>query len=150
MKIYLVRHGEAVSPEINPDCPLSPEGTKELEKLGTFFAAHGFPLSEILHSQKLRAKQTAEILGRYLEPKLQIEEYKHLNPSDPIEPILDRLDDGVMVVGHLPYLQKLSGYLIAHDQDATVIKFSLGMVACLEKLNGRYALDWAIGTNLVS
>lgn len=150
MKIYLVRHGDAVSPEINPDCPLSPEGEELLEKLGAFFAGHGFPLSAILHSNKLRAKQTAEILGRYLEPSLKLEEHAHLNPSDPIEPILDRLEDGLMIVGHLPYLQKLSGFLVAHDQNATVIKFTAGQVACLEKLDGRYAIDWAIGTNLVS
>ena len=150
MKLYLVQHGEALSPEIDPDRPLSPEGRNKLEKLGAFFSAHGFPLSAILHSEKLRTKQTAEIFGRYLEPNLELEQHQYLNPGDPIEPILDRIEDGIMIVGHLPYLQKLSGHLIANDQHAMVVKFTQGKVICLEKLEERFTLDWAIGTNLVS
>ena len=147
MKIYLIQHGEALPPEIDPERPLSPEGKSELEKLGAFLGQRGFPVSAILHSKKLRAKQTAEILCRYLEPHMQPEEHAHLAPGDPIEPILDRIEDGVMIVGHLPYLQKLSGHLIAHDQDATVVKFTQGKLICLEQVDGRFAVDWGIGTN---
>jgi len=147
MKIYLVQHGEALSEEIDPEKPLSPEGKTELEKLGTFLGKREFPISAILHSKKLRAKQTAEILGHYLKPQLKPEEHANLAPNDPIEPILDRIEDGVMIVGHLPYLQKLSGHLIVHDQEASVIKFEYGKLFCLQQINGHFAVDWGIGTN---
>lgn len=150
MKIYLVRHSQALSPEIDPKSPLSPDGLNQIEKLGKFLASHSFPLSEVLHSEKLRAKQTAEVLGRYLEPSLQIKEYEHLNPSDPIEPIFEKLEDGVMIVGHLPYLQKLSGHLVTHDQNAMVINFCCAMVVCLEKLNGRFTINWAIEPKFIT
>lgn len=150
MKIYLVQHGEALAPEIDPERSLSPEGKKELEKLGEFLGKHSFPLTTILHSHKARARQTAEIFQRFVAPQTPLEQYAHMAPNDPIQPILDRIEDGVMFVGHLPFLQKLSGFLIAHDENAIVIKFSYGKVICLEKIDSRFALDWAIGTNLVS
>lgn len=149
VKIYLVKHGAALSPDIDPERPLSPEGKTQVEKVAKFLAHHSFPLSAILHSHKARAKETAEILGRYLDPDLKLEQSSHLAPNDPIQPILDRIEDGVMLVSHFPLLQKLSGYLIAHDEMATVVKLSDSMVICLERLDGRFAIDWALDASLV-
>jgi len=147
MKIYLVQHGDALPPEINPERPLSPQGKADVERLAAFLGQHSFPLSAILHSQKARARETAEILGHYLASGLKLEEHANLAPNDPIEPILDLIQDGMMIVSHLPYLQRLSGHLVVHDQDAIVINFDQGKVICLEKIDGHFAFDWAIGTN---
>ena len=85
MKIYLVRHGEAVPEEVDSEKPLSPQGRENIEKIARFLGQKSFPLSLILHSQKLRAKQTAEIMGQYIAPGQTMEEHPQMAPNDPIE-----------------------------------------------------------------
>lgn len=148
MKIYLVQHGKAVSPEIDPEKPLSPEGRKEIEELAKFFAHKSFPLFTILHSNKARSKQTAEILGEHLEPELKLEEHAHLGPNDPIDSIFTRIeaeDQDLMIVGHLPFLDRLIGQLIAGHEDLSIVHFAFGKVVCLLEDDGRYSIDWVVG-----
>ncbi len=150
MKIYLVRHGEAVSPEIDPEKPLSPEGRKEVEGIARAVGERSFPLSAIYHSEKLRAKQTAEIMQEHIAPEVKLTELPHLNPNDPIDSMLTRIEaeeDNLMVVGHLPYLAKLCGQLVDGNQEGTVVNFQAGTTACLEELNGDWAIDWVISSD---
>ncbi|NGX37143.1 MAG: hypothetical protein K1000chlam2_00295 [Chlamydiae bacterium] len=153
MKIYLVQHGKAVSAEIDPEKPLSPQGREEVERIGRFLGQKSFPLSVIFHSGKARAKETAEILGAHIAPDAPIEEHANLGPNDPIESMAARLqgeDSDCMVVGHLPFLTKLAGFLIAEDENAIVAKFEMGKVVCLEQINhAGFAIDWMIGVNQV-
>lgn len=152
MKVYLVRHGEALSPEINPEKPLSPQGRGEIERIAKFLARKSFPLFTILHSQKLRAKETAEILGEHLEPELALEEHFHLGPNDEIEPILQRIEAEerpMMVVGHLPFLEKLLAQLIVADEHPHLVEFRQGTTVCLEKTDGGWTIDWVVGLDQV-
>jgi phosphohistidine phosphatase len=152
MKIYLVRHGEALSPEINPDKPLSPEGRGEIEKLARFLAKQGFPLSSILHSPKLRALQTAEILKEALSPGLKLEKNTHLNPEDSIEYILERIrneDKDLMIVGHLPFLNLLLGGLVTGDEDQFLVHFRRGSTVCLIKTDYQWVIEWVLSVDLV-
>ena len=148
MKIYLVQHGKAISPEIDPEKPLSPQGQAETIALGKFFAKKSFPLFSILHSKKARAKETAEILGEYLEPELKLEEHSHLAPNDPIDTIITRIeaeDQDLMIVGHLPFMNRLIGKLVTGNEDLPIIHFTNGKTVCLLKERPHYHIEWVVG-----
>ena len=64
MRLFLVHHGDAVGPEVDPRRPLSPAGRDAVERLAAAAASKGAEPSVVWHSGKLRAKQTAEIFWR--------------------------------------------------------------------------------------
>jgi len=152
MKVYLVRHGEALPPEIDPEKALSPQGRIEIEHIARFLAKKSFPLSAVLHSEKLRAKQTAEIIAEAIAPDLKPEEQAHLNPNDSIHDILIRIeaeDGDLMIVGHLPFLAKLTGFLLSGDENLEAVQFRQGSTVCLESINGSWVIDWMVGLDQV-
>ncbi len=152
MKIYLVRHGEAVPEEVDPEKPLSPQGRENIEKIARFLGQKSFPLSLILHSQKLRAKQTAEIMGQYIAPGLTLEEHPQMTPNDPIESAFVRAaaeDGDSMMVGHLPYLQKLLGHMVVGNDHMELVQFGEGTTICVESSNGSWIINWVVGLDQV-
>lgn len=152
MRVYLVQHGKALSPEIDPEKGLSPQGKEEVDRLGKFFAKKSFPLFTILHSGKKRAKETAEILGKHLEPELSLEEYHHLNPNDSIDEVYTRIvaeEKNLMVVGHLPFLDRLVTRMVEGREDGSIVEFSNGKTVCLEKKNGGWVIEWVVGIELI-
>ena len=62
--LFLVHHGDAVGPDVNPMRPLSDRGRLQVDMLAQNAAEHGAKPDVIWHSGKLRARQTAEA---YLE-----------------------------------------------------------------------------------
>jgi phosphohistidine phosphatase len=152
MKIYLVRHGEAVSEAINPEKPLSPQGAEDVERLARFLGQKSFPIKRILHSQKMRAKQTAEIMQKYLAPRAELKEHSQMAPNDAIEAAFVQAaagDGDSMMVGHLPYLQCLLGHMVGGDDHMEMVRFEAGMVVCVSAVNGRWIIDWVIHPGLV-
>ena len=68
--------------------------------------------------------------------KEAVEEKQGLAPNDPVERVVEEigfLEKDLMVVGHLPFLQKLTGLCCLGDQDKAVVRFFMGGVVCLEK-----------------
>ncbi|MCW3975868.1 MAG: histidine phosphatase family protein, partial [Candidatus Bathyarchaeota archaeon] len=63
MKLYLVQHAGAKKEEEDPVRPLSEKGWRDIDKILNFLKGKGIGVSKIFHSEKLRAKQTAEKLG---------------------------------------------------------------------------------------
>lgn len=111
--LYLVRHGDAVPAETDPARPLSAKGEAEVEETAKELLAEGAQVSEIWHSGKLRAKQTAEIIARVLGVDKVIEK-KGLKPDDPATPIADLIrqtNKSILIAGHLPFIPKLASLL---------------------------------------
>lgn len=145
MKLYLVQHAEAKEKEEDPDRPLSEKGLKDIEKTANFLKEK-IKVARILHSGKLRAKQTAERLNESIQSSEGIKEVDNLAPLDDPRIWEKKLRDeekNVMIVGHLPYLGKLAGLLLANDQNRTIINFKMGGIVCLEK-NGNWSVDWML------
>ena len=148
MKLYLVRHGDYVSGEDNPKKPLSEMGFSDIEKIADYSKRHmNIQVSEILHSGKLRAKQTAEVLAKYIEPSQGRKKVENLNPMD--SPVywgkyLKKQKDNLMMVGHLPYLAKLVALLVTGDENNNVIRFQMGQMVCLTKENKVWKVHWVI------
>jgi phosphohistidine phosphatase len=84
MRLYLVQHGEAKREEEDPSRPLTENGRIEVERVAEFLARAGVKVDRILHSGRLRAAQTAEILARHLRPSKGVERAEGLDPlADP-------------------------------------------------------------------
>jgi phosphohistidine phosphatase len=70
MLLHLLRHADAGDPEAwqGPDAlrPLSAKGRRQSKRLGDHLAAIGFTTDVIVTSPKIRAEQTADIVGERL------------------------------------------------------------------------------------
>ena len=64
MKLYLVHHGDAVPPDVDPQRPLSAEGRVGVEQVAGAAAQRAVKPAVVWHSGKLRARQTAEAFWR--------------------------------------------------------------------------------------
>jgi phosphohistidine phosphatase len=136
MRIYLARHGDAVSKQQDPDRPLSENGRKQVSHVADLLEQIGAGVDRMIHSGKLRARQTAEILSQSVMWDVELETTDDMNPSDPVGPWVDRISafkEDTMLVGHLPFLGKLASRLVHGSEDAGVVAFPAGAVVCLEK-----------------
>lgn len=146
MKLYLVQHGEAKSEKEDPERSLTDWGKEEIQRISKAAKPIGVKPTVVYHSGKLRAQQTAEILGRELNLLIQQEE--GLNPNDPIQPWVERItkeNRDMMIVGHLPFLDKLASFLLCGDENARLILFRYGALVCLkQKEDKRWAVSWIL------
>ena len=148
MKVYLVQHAKPKPEEEDPQKPLSEQGEVEAQKVAEF--AKNIKVNKIQHSGKLRAQQTAEILGK----SLGVDVVK----ADSLEPMADtqiwanRLEEqseDVMLVGHLPHLAKLASQLLTQNQEKPVISFKQGGIVCLEKTEQGWQVAWMVTPDLL-
>lgn len=149
MGLYLVQHGKNLPKEEDPDKGLSAEGTREVELIAQKAKENGVQVSSIKHSGIKRARQTAEIFTAILNPAGGIAEIKGLAPLDNVVSFAESLDvsENVMLVGHLPFMEKLASYLITGSAERPVIKFQTGGIVCLDK--DRQGDSWVIGWTLM-
>lgn len=135
LRLYLVQHAEAKREEEDPARPLSERGRAEVRRVADFLRARGLRVSRIHHSGKLRARQTAEALAEGVSSAEGVGEAAGLAPLDDVKVWAERLrgeTEDLMLVGHLPHLEKLAGLLLAGDPERKVVGFRQGGVACLE------------------
>lgn len=140
----LVRHGQAKSTEEDPSRPLSVTGRQQSERMSNWLAQLGLQVDEVWHSGKPRAQQTADILARRLGlAPARVRQVAGLSPADDVEPIAGILEaDGkhVMVVGHLPFLNKLASRLLTGDADRAGLRFAEVGAVVLARNSGRWLL----------
>ena len=85
--------------------------------------------------EKQRALQTAEIFSRYLTPVEGVEEGEGLKPLDDVTSWAVKLAPGadLMLVGHLPFMEKLTGFLTTGSEEITPFKFQNSGIICLDR-----------------
>ena len=154
MAIYLVQHGAAKAETEDPQRSLTDEGRRTVERIGDHLARCGVALDRIEHSDKLRARQTAEILAAKLHPAHGTVQVSSLAPNDDVEPTRVRLNQEtgtVMVVGHLPHLSRLVSRLFALPTDHALVRFQMGGVVKLDRdASGHWVLCWMFTSELLS
>ena len=135
MALYLIQHGKSLPKDQDPDQGLSKEGIAETERMANLAKDHGVTVSQIRHSVKTRARQTAEIFAHSLKPKQGIQEISGIKPMDDVAEYAAKIDPGenVMLVGHLPFMERITSYLINGSIDQRVFKFQNSGVVCLDK-----------------
>ena len=150
MDLYLMQHGEATTEADNPARPLTDAGQATVARVASRAEAAGVRIDRCLHSGKLRAEQTAELLAAAVAGG-GVESRNGLAANDPVTSTVEWLgaqsgDESIAVVGHLPFLDRLASSLIAHDQDAQVIRFQMGALVKLVPKPDRdgFAVAWVL------
>lgn len=149
MKLYFVQHAESKRKEEDHTRSLSDRGWEDIRKTANYAKKHlRIKVEQIVHSGKLRAKQTAEVLAEHLNPPNGVTTDTSLEPlADPKawKKRLSETKEDIMVVGHLPHLSKLTSYLLADDETKEVIGFKMGGIVCLERdQQRRWTIQWMI------
>ena len=142
MKLYLMRHGQAASPQVDPQQGLTGEGRAEIENLARRFAGQGIQFSQVFHSDKARAQQTAEIMSSVLAPKVMPQMRNGLKPNDDPRQLLPEINtwqEDTLITSHLPFVPGLLGELTGQPQG---MGFVPGTVICLVKENDSWKIDW--------
>lgn len=134
MALYLVQHGRSLPRDKDPEQGLSEEGIADLRRIAGVAAGYGVRPAVIWHSGKKRALQTAQILEAALHPAKGVEAVDGLNPLDDVRQFADRIDsnENVMLVGHLPFMERLTSYLVTGSVDMRVFRFQNGGIVCMD------------------
>ncbi|MEI8138603.1 MAG: phosphohistidine phosphatase SixA [bacterium] len=161
MKIYLLRHGSAVSVGEQGVCT---DEERMLTKEGRECTATVLrrlrkvcKLQQIWTSPLVRARETAEIASEILEPHVQVSTLEHLRAGADPARILRWLktctDDSIMLVGHMPDLAML-GSLLTLQVEAEGMALKKSGICCIEfegqikEGNGR--LMWLVSPSFLS
>ena len=145
MALYLVQHGKSLPKDQDPDQGLSEEGIAETRRMANLAKDHGISVSQIRHSVKTRARQTAEIFAKALNPKKGFQEVGGIKPLDDVAEYASSIDpdQNIMLVGHLPFMERMVSYLVTGSVDKPVFKFQNSGIVCLNKdLEGQSWVIW--------
>ena len=116
------------------------------------FRSYGVHVSRITHSGKTRARQTAEIFASALEPKEGVQESSGLNPLDDVTAFAGNIDsaEDQMLVGHLPFMERMTAYLLTGSMEKPVFKFQNSGIVCLDKDpdTQSWIIKWALMPNI--
>ncbi len=154
MNLYLVRHGEPLSEDLDPRRPLSEKGLRDVRRVGEFLAGTGnLRVKRIFHSPKQRALETAQALAKYLNPGKGVFESEGLLPMDDPSDWAYRISqtrEDTMLVGHLPFMARLASLLLCGRFDVVDVDFQTGGTVCLERdLSGGWMLVWSVNPGLL-
>jgi len=111
MKVTLIRHGAAEDRPVDALRPLSANGRRQVEELAQFIQSNELRPQRIIHSELLRARETAKILHDALSGFPHLEESPSLLPVSNPEEIVGELlvgDEDIFLVGHMPYMGLLA------------------------------------------
>ena len=142
MKLYLMRHGQAASVDVDPDQGLSSEGRAAIQQLAHKLKEQGVTFKQVFHSEKARARQTAEIMAGALSPDVTPTCRTGLKPNDDPAKLLadvDNWQEDTLIASHLPFIPYLLLLLTDNNQPAS---FGPGTIACLTKSASKWRLDW--------
>ena len=144
MFVYLVHHGHAVSPGVDPQRPLSAQGRGQTDTLSGLAAVRGVHPDVIWHSGKLRARQTADAYRRACNPLAEFSATRWMQPDDPLR-LVDLLaaeTREVMLVGHMPHLDRLLCRLL--DDAPTAVLFPLNGMVAVERTETGWVERWRL------
>lgn len=154
MELYLVQHGEACAKEVNPERPLTDQGQADIDRLAAFLKQAGIQIDRVIHSEKLRAIQTAERLAAAIAPGVELEASGIINPNDNPKAFdwqSESWDRATLVVGHLPFMAKLVSHLVIEDENRLITAYQPGSIVCLElNSNAHWQINWMLRPELLS
>jgi phosphohistidine phosphatase len=154
MELYLVQHGEACAKEVNPERPLTDQGQADIDRLAAFLKQAGIQIDRVIHSEKLRAIQTAERLAAAIAPGVELEASGIINPNDNPKAFdwqSESWDRATLVVGHLPFMAKLVSHLVIEDENRLITAYQPGSIVCLQlNSNAHWQINWMLRPELLS
>ena len=154
MKLYVVRHAEPAHVVDDPLCGLTEQGFADARKIGQFLQAAGTHITHIMHSDKLRAQQTASSLADSLNIDHITETDNLLRSEADVMPLIDMVNtwtDDTLLVGHLPFLSRfVSGLVLDNPDGGELVTFAPCTVVCLgQSEDRRWHIDWMVKPRLL-
>ena len=155
MALFLVQHGLSAAKDVDPKRGLTSQGRVETERIAQVAKGDGIKVKKIVHSGKNRAEQTATIYHAALSLKNPLEVVSGINPLDDVRTFAGSIipDSGLMVVGHMPFMQRLVSYLTTDSEEIQVYQFQNSGIVCLSssevtdgKLN--WFIKWTLNPNI--
>lgn len=147
MKLYLMRHGEALSPQIDPERGLTENGKLKISDVANHVKQKSVSFRKIFHSKKKRARETAQIMANILSPDITPQQHAHILPNDDPDLLLAEINlwnEDTLIASHLPYVPNLITELTGKDAYLTAITFETGTLVCLEKKEGdNWSISWS-------
>ena len=148
MAFYIVQHGLSLPKDQDSEKGLAPQGMEDVKRIAEVARNYGVLVERILHSGKKRARQTAELIGEALQPAQGIKMISGIKPLDDMAEFASQVDfkANTMVVGHLPFLERLTSFLITGQKEPIVFKLQNGGILCLDRIEGQDipAIKWAL------
>lgn len=150
MALFLVQHGLSLSKDKDPEKGLSKAGEKDTWRIADVAKSYAIPVAKIVHSGKKRAAQTGAIFQDALQPESELSEISGIKPMDDVTAFGDTLDSAanLMVVGHLPFMEKLVSYLSAGRTDKRVYKFQNSGIVCLDREDDDWFIKWTLNPDI--
>ena len=139
MTLFLVHHGDAVGPDVDPRRPLSDIGRAAVALLADQAARRGAKPSVVWHSGKLRARQTAQEYWRACNALAEFGATRDLQPEDQPVWMRDRLlgeARDIMLVGHYPHMPALHSLLVTGGIGSAQASFPQHGIVALESSDG--------------
>ena len=155
MQLVLVQHGEALPESIDPARPLTEHGREDVKQLATLLEAKGVRVARIVHSGKLRAKDSAAILMPAVgaEATVVVLE-KGLSPSN--SPVylceaVNKWQENTLIVGHQPFMSRLTSRLLLGAEQPVIVDFTPGTAVCLarRRVTGAWLVAWVMPPELL-
>ena len=147
--IFLMRHADAVSEEVDPARPLSKRGREQVARVCA--ALRGNPVfkpAEIMHSSLVRSRETAELLAAGLKLAAPLVRTDGIEPDDDparIAAVLESFGADVAVVGHEPHLGALASLMVhGPERSGVFYPFPKAGVLALSREGGRWRADWLV------
>ena len=135
MALYLVQHGQSLPKDVDPNQGLSKKGVAETERIAGVAKNYQIKVGQIRHSVKTRTRKTADIFASALNPTGGVKEVEGLKPMDDVAAFAASInpDTNTMLVGHLPFMERMTAYLVTGSIDKPVFKFQNSGIVCLAK-----------------
>jgi phosphohistidine phosphatase len=152
MELFLVQHGEAERVTPDHERPLTGPGEEAVRRMANWAAQAGVKVKQIRHSGMKRTEQTAEILAEQLRPTEGVIAASELKPEEDVRRMagdLSQEQKAVMLVGHLPFLSRLVGFLLVEDPESDVVKFQNAGIVCLSQQQGKWSIRWVMLPDLL-
>ena len=149
MALYLVQHGKCLPKEVDPRRPLTDQGADDVKRIAEVARGYGVRVATMGHSGKARAKQTAELIAKALGVTGAITQLEGIGPLDDASAFARGInpEDNRMIVGHLPFLERLTSWLVSGRAEPPVFRFQNGGIVCLDYFDDTQA--WAIKWTLM-
>lgn len=146
--LYLVRHGEASAEGPDAARVLTEQGAADVERLAQWAARMEISVSEIRHSPRRRAAQTAEIFAGHL--RCGVRQIEGIAPNDDVVPFVEEIEhvtEPVMVVGHLPFLEEAVALLTGNERPP--VGFHPATLVALRRAADGFFVDFVVYPALI-
>jgi len=152
MKLYLVQHAKAAPKQLDPERLLTEVGCSEIRNVAEFIRPLSLKVDYLWHSLKKRATQTADVLAEAVTISKDRTARDGLGPNDDVTTLTAELSSttkDIMIIGHLPFLSKLTSLLLTGSKLTDVVDFKNAGIVCLRRSEENcWQIEWIISPEL--